>query len=40
MYVLQKKLIFPPNPNADIVAPYFEVAGRSGRHTQKMTRRE
>jgi hypothetical protein len=35
MYVLQKKLIFTPNPNAAIFEPYFEVAGRSGGHTQK-----
>jgi hypothetical protein len=37
---LQKKLIFTPNPNAAIFASYFEVAGRSGRNTQIMMRRE
>jgi hypothetical protein len=40
MFVLQKKLIATPNPNAAIFASYFEVTGRSGRHTQKATRRE
>jgi hypothetical protein len=40
MFVLQKKLIFTPNPNAAICASYFEVAGGSGRHTHKRMRRE
>jgi hypothetical protein len=40
MFVLQKKLIFIPNPNAAKCASYFEVAGGSGRHTQRMMRRE
>jgi hypothetical protein len=40
MFVLQKKLIFTPSPEAAIFASYFEVAGRAGRHTQKVTRRE
>jgi hypothetical protein len=40
MFVLQKKLIFTPNPDAAIFASYFEVAGRLDRHTQKMMRRE
>jgi hypothetical protein len=31
MFVLQKKLILTPNPNAAICASYFEVAGGSGR---------
>jgi hypothetical protein len=40
MFVLKKKLIFTPNHNAAICASYFEVAGGSGRHTQKVMRRE
>jgi hypothetical protein len=40
MFVLQKKLIFTPNPNDAICASYFEVAGGSGRHTKKVMRRE
>jgi hypothetical protein len=31
MFVLQKKLIFTPIPNAAIFASCFEVAGGSGR---------
>jgi hypothetical protein len=31
MFVLQKKLILTPDPNAAICASYFEVAGGSGR---------
>jgi hypothetical protein len=40
MFVLQKKITFTPNPNAAISASYFGVAGRSGRQTHKMMRRQ
>jgi hypothetical protein len=36
MFVLQKKLILTPNPNAAIFVSCFEVAGRAGRHIQKV----
>jgi hypothetical protein len=39
MSILQKKLMFTPNPNAAICASYFEVAGGSGRHTQNDEKR-
>jgi hypothetical protein len=40
MFVLQKKLIFTPSPNAAIFASSFEVAGRASRHIKKVMRGE